>query len=174
MARKEIKMEELVEVLYQWHKGQSIRGIKRSIGMDRKTISKYIDMAESYGLSRDMEIQEYQYYMRLAGKIQEGLKTPVATSASYKKTALYQVTIEKLMAKKYITRKQAYKILNRDYEYPLSYGSFNRYMNVCYPKQERNCLRLEVKPGEEAQVDFGSAGKMYDPKTEQDKGTCVS
>jgi len=74
MARKEIKMEELVEVLYQWHKGQSIRGIKRSVGMDRKTIRKYLDLAESHGLSRDMELQEYQYYMKLAGKIQEGLR----------------------------------------------------------------------------------------------------
>ena len=169
MARKEIKMEELVEVLYQWHKGQSIRSIKRSVGMDRKTIRKYIDLAESYGLSRNLEVQEYQYYMRLAGKIQEGLKTPVEGSVSHKKTALHQVTIENLMTKKYVTRKQAYRILKRDYEYSLSYASFNRYMNVCYPKQERNCLRLEVKPGEEAQVDFGSAGKMYDPKTEQDR-----
>jgi transposase len=38
-------------------------------------------------------------------------------------------------------------------------------MNIKYPKQPRNCLRIEVKAAEEAQVDFGSAGMMYDPET---------
>jgi hypothetical protein len=158
-------MEELVEVLYQWHKGESIRGIKRSVGLDRKTISKYIDLAQGYGLSRDMEVRGYQYYLELAGKIQQGLKTPLQSSCSYKKTALYQSTIEKLMAKKYMKRKQVYRILKRDYDYPLSYASFNCYMNITYSKQPRSCLRMEVSPGEEAQVDFGSAGMMYDPNT---------
>ena len=31
MARKEIKLEELVEVLYQWHMGSNITQIKRSL-----------------------------------------------------------------------------------------------------------------------------------------------
>jgi len=50
-------MEELVEVLYQWHKGQSIRGIKRSVGMDRKTIKEVhrfgcgIWIVERYGIA---------------------------------------------------------------------------------------------------------------------------
>ncbi len=38
MARKEICMEELVEVLSQWHNGRNIKQIKRSLGFDRKTI----------------------------------------------------------------------------------------------------------------------------------------
>ena len=38
MARKEIIVEELVEVLYQWHQGRNIRQIKRSLGFDRKSI----------------------------------------------------------------------------------------------------------------------------------------
>lgn len=165
MARKEITMEELVEVLYQWHQGRSISQIKRSMGMDRKTIRKYLDLARKYGLSRDMNVQEHQYYLELAGKIQKDLKTPLESSASYKKTLLYQDTIEKLMARKYMKAKQVYRILKRDYDYPLSYSSFSRYMNIKYPKQPRNCLRIEVSPGEEAQVDFGSAGMMYDPDT---------
>lgn len=38
MARKEIRMEELIEVLYQSHKGRNISQIKRSLGLDRKTL----------------------------------------------------------------------------------------------------------------------------------------
>ena len=162
MARKEMKMEELVEVLYQWHKGSSISQIKRSLGWDRKTIRKYIELAQSHGLSRESEIQEDVYYLHLAGEIQKGLKTPVACSEAYKKTAVYQSTIEKLLSRPYMTPKQVFRVLKREYNYPLSYSSFNRYINVKYPKQPRSCLHIEVSAAEEAQVDFGSAGMMFD------------
>jgi transposase len=165
MARKEIIVEELVEVLYQWHQGRNIRQIKRSLGFDRKTIRKYLELAERHGLSRDMPVQQYDYYLQLASTLQRGLKTPIDSSLSFKKTALYQTVIEKLLARKYMKPKQVYRILERDHEYPLSYSSFKRYMNIKYPKQPRNCLRIEVKAAEEAQVDFGSAGMMYDPET---------
>ena len=33
-------MNEVVEIIYQWHQGNTIKGIKRSLGFDRKTIRK--------------------------------------------------------------------------------------------------------------------------------------
>lgn len=164
MARKEIAVEELVEVIYQWHRGSGISQIKRSLGLDRKTIRKYIELAERHGFIRDMPLQPYTWYLELASSIQRELKTPIDNSLAYKKTALYQCTIEKLLAKPYMKPKQVYRILQRDYDYPLSYASFNRYINLKYPKQPRSCIRIETKAGEEAQVDFGSAGMMYDPE----------
>lgn len=163
MARREIWMEELIEVLYQWHMGRNISQIKHSLGMARKTIRKYIELAEKQGFSRDMASQPYPYYLELAGKIQKGLKVPVDSTPAFKRTALYQALIEKLRGKKHMTPKQIYRILKRNYEYPLSYSTFNRYMNIKYPKQPRHCLRIELSAAEEAQVDFGYAGKMYDP-----------
>jgi transposase len=165
MARRNIRMEELVEVLYQWHRWRNIRQIKRSVGLARKTIRKYIALAEKQGFKRDMESQPYEYYLKLAGKIQRELKTPLDTSPSYKKTAEYQSTIEKLRLKPYMKPKQIYRILKRDYGYSLSYCSFQRYMNIKYPKPPRSCLRIEVRAAEEAQVDFGSAGLIYDPES---------
>lgn len=63
MARREIRMEELVEVLSQWHAGRRISQIKRSVGVARKTIRKYLKLAQNCGFSRDKEIQDYQYYL---------------------------------------------------------------------------------------------------------------
>lgn len=163
MARKEITVEELVEVIYQWHRGSSISQIKRSLGLDRKTIRKYIDLAEGHGFKRDEELKPYVWYLELASSIQKSLKTPLENSPAYKKTAVYQSTIEKLLARPYMKPKQVYRILQRDYDYDLSYASFNRYINLKYPKQPSSCIRIETKAGEEAQVDFGSAGMMYDP-----------
>lgn len=162
-------MEELVEVIYQWHKGRNISQIKRSAGLDRKTIRKYLALAEQCGFTREMESQPYDYYLKLAGKIQQQMRTPLETAPSYKKTREYQSTIEKLKGKPYMKPKQMYRILKREYGYPLSYPTFNRYMNIIYPKAPRSCLRLEVGAGEEAQVDFGSAGLMRDPETGKER-----
>src|SRR3989304_557829 len=116
MARKDFRMEELVEVLHQWHSGRSISQIKRSVWIDRKTIRKYVDLALGHGFSRDMEVQPYQYYLELAGKIQRGLKAPLDSSPAYRKTALYQTTIDKLLAKPNMTPKQAYRLLLKNYD----------------------------------------------------------
>lgn len=35
-------MNEIMEILYQWHHGSSIKGIARSLGYDRKTIRRYV------------------------------------------------------------------------------------------------------------------------------------
>jgi len=158
-------MDELVEILYQWHMGRNISQIKRSVGLDRKTIRKYIELAEFYGFSKDSEIQTAFFYLKLAGKIQKGLKVPLKSSPSYKKTSMYQVSVERLLKRKYMTYKQVYRILKREHNYPLSYSSFKRYINIKYPEEPLNYLRIEVKAGEEAQVDFGSAGKMIDSET---------
>ena len=60
MARKELRVEELVEAIYQWHRGSDISRIRRSLGLDRKTIRKYIDLAEEQGFLREMEFPVVQ------------------------------------------------------------------------------------------------------------------
>jgi hypothetical protein len=46
MARRQVSMNEIVEMVYQWHQGRSIQGIERSFGTDRKTIRKYVRLAQ--------------------------------------------------------------------------------------------------------------------------------
>lgn len=43
-------MNEIVEIIYQWHQGNTIKGIKRSLRFDRKTIRKHILMAKQLGV----------------------------------------------------------------------------------------------------------------------------
>jgi hypothetical protein len=146
-------------------RSSNISQIKRALELDRKTIRKYIELAEPYGFQRDDEVRDELYYLQLAGKIQGGLKMTLGCSESFKKTALYQSGIEKLLAKQYMTPKQVYRILKKGHDYSLSYSSFKRYVNIKYPKEPRSCLRIEVPAAQEAQVDFGSAGMMVDSET---------
>jgi hypothetical protein len=48
-----------------------------------------------------------------------------------------------------------------------SYSSVYRYVRRERPNQADVTVRVECRPGEEAQVDFGYAGYMHDPETEQ-------
>ena len=52
MARRDIPMNEVVETIYQWHKGMKIQNISRSLGLDRKTVRKYVRIAGSLGIAQ--------------------------------------------------------------------------------------------------------------------------
>jgi len=62
--------------------------LRRSLGLDRKTIRKYIDLAEGRGFDREMELQPYTWYLELASSIQRGLKT-LLIIPSHTKRLLY-------------------------------------------------------------------------------------
>jgi transposase len=46
-------MNEIVEMIYQWHQGAGFKSIRRSLGFDRNTIRKYVTLAQSVGVSRE-------------------------------------------------------------------------------------------------------------------------
>ncbi len=50
MARRQVLMNEIVEMIYQWHQGVGFKGIRRSLGFDRNTIHKYIRLAQAAGV----------------------------------------------------------------------------------------------------------------------------
>jgi transposase len=54
--------------------------------------------------------------------------------------------------------------------YTGSYASVWRFVRTIKPsKNQKKTTRLETKPGEEAQVDFGYAGRMIDPETRKER-----
>jgi len=58
MARGIIPMNEVVETIYQWHKGTKVQHISRSLGLDRKTVRKYLGMARSLGIAQGGELPD--------------------------------------------------------------------------------------------------------------------
>jgi transposase len=55
--------------------------------------------------------------------------------------------------------------------YTGSYSSVRRFVRRLEPLTPDATVRVEKAPGEEAQVDFGSAGKMIDPETGKERKT---
>ena len=53
MARGNILMNKIIEGIYEWHKGSSLRRSGRSSGMDRKMLRKYLTVARRCGVVRE-------------------------------------------------------------------------------------------------------------------------
>ena len=53
MAFREVRVFEVREVLRLWLRGEGLRSISGLAGMDRKTVRRYVEAAESLGLARD-------------------------------------------------------------------------------------------------------------------------
>ena len=61
-------MNEVVETIYQWHKGMKIQHISQSLGLDRKTVRKYVGMARSLGITQGGALPDEQ---ELVGKLKD-------------------------------------------------------------------------------------------------------
>jgi len=171
MARREIHMNEVMEILYQWHQGTGIKGIQRSLGYDRKTIRRYIRGAWEVGLKREEPFPDEQ---EMLGKLKELLERSALLRETPAKEILrgYRDEIEKLLAEKEMTVKQVKRLLAERHGLNVSYSSVLRYVGEEFNRGKPEAtVHLETEPGEEAQVDFGYAGLMRDPDTGKDRKT---
>jgi len=161
-------MNEIVEIVYQWHQGNTIKGIKRSLKFDRKTIRKYILIAQQLGVRKGEPFPDEQELIK-------GLRVLSRSPALYETKAidsigLYREQISRWLEEKDITAKQIWRLLEEEHELRVGYSSVKRYLkkefNLGGPKVT---VRIETPSGQEAQVDFGYAGLMYDPVMQKDR-----
>ena len=50
MARRTFEMVDVVEILAHWYAGRAKAEVARSLGVDPKTVRKYVSAAEAAGL----------------------------------------------------------------------------------------------------------------------------
>jgi len=171
MARRVIHMNEVMEILYQWHQGASIKGVTRSLGYDRKTVRRYVRAAQDVGLKREEPFPDEQ---EMLGKLKALLERSTLARERPAKEKLrgYRDEIEELLTEKEMTTKQVMRLLAERHALKVSYASVLRYVseefNLGRPEAT---VHLETGPGEEAQVDFGYVGLMRDPELGKDRKT---
>ena len=61
-------MNEVTETIYQWCKGMKIQHISRSLGLDRKTVRKYLGIARRAGIEREGPLPDEH---ELAGRVRD-------------------------------------------------------------------------------------------------------
>ena len=157
-------MAEIREVLYQHHQGVTGRNIASSLGISRNTIRKYIAMAIKLGYKKDIINDELG---SIALKIQNNIKNPEASNRmqqSKRELKAYHEKIGALLAERWITHEQIHRILTEE-GLISSRRSLSRYIKQYFPTLPKATVRLLVKPGQEAQVDYAYIGLINQKRT---------
>lgn len=172
MVRRNIPMNEMVETIYQWHQGNTIKGIKRSLGLDRRTIRRYIQVAQQAGVKPGEPFPEEQELLRRLKPLSPPHSSKEAPAIQ--SIHAYRETIGNWLEQKDMTAKQIWRLLKEKEGLSIGYSSIKRYLKREFNQEARRVtVRLEVSAGQEAQVDFAYARLMRDPETQKDRKAWV-
>ena len=146
------------EILRRLRKGQSDRAVARAVGIDRKTAGRYRSWAAEQGLL-ERPLPPLEELSRLLRETLRGESPPQNVSS----VEPYRELVEKL-------RRDGVEIAAvherlKERGYTGSYSSVRRFVRNLEPNTPEVTVRVETRPGEEAQVDFGYGGRMIDPDT---------
>jgi transposase len=158
MSERRLKLMDIRGLLIQLRIGSSDRQIQRDMKLNRRTIKRYREWAQSQDLLKgDLPAPE-----ELAERLESSLpeKTPPQNNSS---AETYKEKIQELL-KEEVEVAAIYQRLH-ERGFSGSYSAVYRLARKLDPKLPKTVTRKESKPGEEAQVDFGYAGRMIDPET---------
>lgn len=162
MSNKEYTVIEIVDVLRRKAAGDKISAIARSTGMDRKTVRKYIRIAEGKGLTKGAdtdvediasavfkEIQCNDNYVdcNTRDSILLPHKESIADWLEHEKLTLTKVHMKLLRTGVVTSYSSLYRFAQEHIEMPGNHGTVRM---------------AETEPGEVAEVDFGRLGYLFD------------
>jgi transposase len=158
-------MIEVREVLYQYHQGQNIKALKRSLGLARNTIRSILLEAKAVGFRRGLTKDELETVLDKLFLTRSEIVTP---GPIQKAISSYHTVIEDLLKQRHMTGKQIRQLLLEQHNFEVSQRSLYRYLGQHCPgysetRHKPVTVRLSSIAGHQAQVDFGDVGKLYDP-----------
>jgi len=157
-------MTEVTEVLYQWTKRVSQRQIVKLTGTSRNTARKIISRAIELGLKPDTT--DDNQLLSVSAAITEWLKgnSKPAPGQAQQQLEAFHEQLKAWLDEPYMTIRQIGRLLaEQNPPAHVSETSLHRYIKKHFPKPIDSTVVLHTQPGEQAQVDFGYAGKLFDP-----------
>jgi transposase len=156
---EKLKLQQVQEIVYRLSKDQSERSVATDLHLARDTVRRYARIARACGyLSEGAPLPSLEELeVTMAPHFAER-RSNVSTVAPFKSV------VECLLAKKVETQ-AIHRRLVRSHGYKGSYSSVRRFIKGIRPSVPEAVVRIETKPGEEIQVDFGTVVKMLDPVT---------
>jgi transposase len=168
MARRSFTVIDVTEILVHWHAGRSISEVSESLGLDRKTIRKYIAPAIDAGMvPGDPTLSQAQWAVLVRDWF-PGLDDTSVRQVTWPQIAVHHEYIGDQL-KVGVTKATIHQRLRDEKGLKASLASFKRYVAGNMSEDERRdrvvVLRDDVAPAEEAQVDYGRLGMWPDPQT---------
>jgi transposase len=165
MARRTFKMVDVVEILQHWYAGRSKVEVARSLGVDPKTVRKYVAPAEAGGLvARGPAISEETWRANVRVWFPE-LADFRLRQPSWGEIEAHRELIETLVG--VVPMSVIHQRLRDDHGLEASVASVRRYVRAHFAEEVRagevTIWRPPVDAGDEAQVDYGYLGYWTDP-----------
>lgn len=170
MAYLEHGMWEILEVLRRIHRGEGRRSVSRNTGRDRKTIARYVALAEGFGWVAGLNEPDEALAEGVASQLRPG-PSYVTPGAVEKLLLQHQERLRGWLDpdnpyQRGLTLAKVLILLKRQ-GVEVSYSSLRRFAvkHLGFGRKQTT-VRLEgVAPGELAEVDFGRLGMISDPET---------
>jgi transposase len=161
MSNKEYTVIEIVDVLRRKAAGDKISAIARSTGMDRKTVRKYIRIAEGKGLTKGSDTDVEDIASAVFKEIQ-GNDNYVDCNTRDSILLPHKESIKDWLEHEKLTLTKVHmKLLRTGVE--TSYSSLYRFAQEHIGIGNHGTVRMAAtEPGEVAEVDFGRMGYLFD------------
>lgn len=168
MSGRRTSVIDIREILRRVRLGESDRAIRKALRVSRKTVKKYREWGEQSGLLLLDELPPNDELHALLQATLPEVPPPLtgSTVEPYRDLVVH-------WRKRGLEAKAIWHRLSDDHGFEGSYDAVWRFVSKLEPKTAEATVRIEVKPGEEAQVDFGYAGMMLDPATGKLRKTWV-
>lgn len=153
-----IHMNLYKEIVYRLRARESERSISRDLGISRPTIHKYKLKAELEGyLNNSRELPGNEEIAASLGPAPHPPQIP-STLENYREIVQKYLELGLQMT-------VIYQRLRENYGYEGSYSAVRRFVHHLRPDEQEAYVRVHSEPGEEMQVDFGSIGQVFDPRS---------
>jgi transposase len=158
---------DFVEMFRHWNAGRSQVQIHQALGVDRKTIRKYLAPVLAEGLQpTPIEPFDEALWRERIGRWFPELVDPAARALSWTQIAVHHQWIDDQL-KVPLTVATIAQRLRDDHGVEVSESTVRRYIATTFAEQRLEdkvtVLRGAVEPGSEAQIDYGRLGMWQDP-----------
>lgn len=160
-------MVDIIEIYVHWYAIRSKSEVAASLGVDRKTIRKYLLPAEKSGIvpggppmsEADWSKQIKSWFPELADRrLRQVAWSDIDQHRDYIKELLGTVTVSTI-----------HQRLRDEHGRTVSISSFRRWVSATLPEETGRSrvtvLRDVVEPGSEAQIDYGFLGQWTNPRS---------
>jgi transposase len=168
MARRSFYVIDIVEILVHWYAGRSQHELAASLGVDRKTIRRYVAPAVAAGMVPGGPARSQGEWAQLVrGWFPELVDTRLR-QVTWPAIEVHRDHIAEQLAAG-VTAATIHQRLRDEQGLDASVASFRRWVRANLPeelrRQDVRVLGQTPPPGQEAQVDYGRLGMWMDPST---------
>jgi transposase len=169
MARRTFDVIDVTEILVHWHAGRSLNEMSGSLGVDRKTIRKYVAPAVAAGVVPGGPAKSEGEWQELVRDWFPELSDTRLRQVTWPAIGEHHDYIAEQL-KAGVRMSTIHQRLRDERGLAASVASFRRYVAACVPEEARRSQVTVWSPrpaeaGEQAQIDYGMLGRWPDPLT---------